>query len=173
MAALSKEERETRVKCMKRFGIWLKGQGKTQRWAGETLGIYHGYVSNLITGKQVASEEVCRGADKLMGPKKKAKRKTKKPAESPIETLLVMKTCRTCDQWVKKSHRCERPKQPAGRPKRAVERNRYIARRAPTVVEIEAACAVVVSWIRNMPPEEVTPDDVVHVTRGLIAGFTS
>lgn len=68
MVSVTKDEREIRINHMKMFGQWLKDQGRTQRWGGKQLGIYHGYLSNLVTGKQMASEDICRKAGQLMGP---------------------------------------------------------------------------------------------------------
>ena len=68
MTAVTDDERKIRFAHMKMFGTWLKDQKRSQRWAGAQLGIYPGYVSNLVTGKQMASEAVCRAAGKLMGP---------------------------------------------------------------------------------------------------------
>jgi len=53
---------------MSRLGEWLKSNGKTQRWAAGQLEIYDGYLSKLISGRSVASTEVCERAVGLMRP---------------------------------------------------------------------------------------------------------
>lgn len=68
MAVLTGHERTTRQKFMALFGEWLKENDRTQKWASTHLGVYSGYLSNLVTGKQVASARVCRIAGRLMGP---------------------------------------------------------------------------------------------------------
>jgi len=68
MAQTSEAEKASRKALMAELRLWLKLEGKNQRWLGEKLGIYHGYVSNLLTGKQVPSDAVVEKAKKLMAP---------------------------------------------------------------------------------------------------------
>jgi len=61
------KDRDNRQHFMKVFRSWLQEQDRTQRWAAEKLQIYHGYLSNLLTGKQVPSVELCQRVKTLMG----------------------------------------------------------------------------------------------------------
>ena len=169
MTMVTKTERKIRVKHMKAFGDWLKKHERSQRWAGTELGIYHGYVSNLVTGKQMASEAVCRAAGNLMG-----------PIIGTWNPLTGEITSGECGPPVESAYeRCgNRPiakksanvPEPAGAsPKCRLDR----LKRSPTQAELDATVSVVTTWIKSAEPNSLTPSDVVEVTRTLIAGFTS
>jgi hypothetical protein len=191
-SALTESERTKRVLLMKEFGVWLKTEKQTQKWAGAQLGIYPGYVSNLVTGKQTASEDVCRKAEGLMGPvkpkdttirdvpikrrvvkKKVAKLRTTpaKPEELPFDSTHVVEVPRAITQLP------QRPKptpEPVVKPPKVEPspRARHRRRRSPTPVEAKAACDVTCAWIKSMAQEDVTPDQVVEVIEGLVDAFT-
>jgi len=172
MTALTKDERKKRIKHMKAFGDWLKYEDRTQRWAGTQLEIYHGYVSNLVTGKQVASERVCRIAGRLMGPlnvdtgepavtrwtdfeqrnrhKESQKKQTKKRVVKHKQTVKTVK------------------KKPAGRPEGPAA---FALRHRLSTAEIEASVSLIKALIKLEP--QMTPDAVVEVTKTVIAGFAS
>jgi len=82
---ISNRERDQRHALMRRLRTWLSERGENQRWLATKLGIYHGYVSNLLTCKQLPSEEVCDRARRLMGRplNKKKKRTVKKRSTRP------------------------------------------------------------------------------------------
>lgn len=79
MGTLTQQEREARQQTMARFGAWLKTKEKSQRWGAEKLGVYHGYLNNLITGKNTAGEETCIKAQRMM---QTTKKRPKEPSTS-------------------------------------------------------------------------------------------
>lgn len=88
MGTLTQQEREARQKTMVRFGMWLKSKEKSQRWGAEQLGVYHGYLSNLITGKNTASEETCIKAQRMMQTPKKVRKPSTRKAK-PAWTVVT------------------------------------------------------------------------------------
>ena len=79
------QEKVRRKAIMADLKIWLAKQGENQRWLAKKLGIYHGYTSNLLNGKQIAGAEVINESLVLMG-KAPLKVPTKRPAARSKET---------------------------------------------------------------------------------------
>ena len=174
----TKTERTT---LMKRFGEWLKEQSKTQKWAGPLLNVYPGYLSNLVTGKQVASEEVCQKASELMRlgrlppnktaeVKKAAKVKVKKkiaklrtapakPEDLPFKRPPPSKAAQTIKKLVRKPKIVE--------PAPHLRLARAVARRRPTPAEVKAVGDLVVTCIKIMPG--MTVDQLVEVTDAVMS----
>jgi len=170
MATLTEAEREIRIDHMEMLGAWLKEHERTQRWAATQLGIYHGYLSNLITGKQVASEEICRAAGSLMGP---LDMDTGKPAGSAWTD--VERRDERDRRRRKKIERAEKKKVKKIVPQIDAHliplKKRFRSRphRALMAEEIQATADIVSTLIRIHP--EMTPDDLVDVTRATATGF--
>jgi hypothetical protein len=192
MAAVSAKDKKTRTDHMKMFGQWLKDEKRTQKWASLQLGIYSGYLSNLCTGKQVASKEICVKAGKLMDPLdmrdrwvvvsydeievyRKRERLTK---TAMAENLSVMDS--TYYRWKRGTSVPTKRRQQEikdiieGRMSYTWPGHSTLPLNRPLSPEEEDVVAsVVTAWIKSTPPDKLTPIGVTEVTRALVVGFTT
>jgi hypothetical protein len=174
MATLSKGERKIRVDHMKMLGVWLKENERTQKWAAHQLGVYAGYLSNLCTGKQMASEEVCYAAGRLMGPLDMTTGKPYGPAWSPREWQDKQDQEREKRLAKLKSKLKSKMVRKLGNEPREVIKKKVAKaprRRALNSAELDASVSLIKTLIKLQP--EMTVDEVVAVTGAVIAGFAS
>jgi hypothetical protein len=151
MAALTEVEKARRRAIMAELRTWLQNEGRNQRWLGEKLGIYHGYVSNLLTGKQVAGGKVIEDALKLM----------RREPVKPKRTL------------VKRSVESRDNRQPKARPKRKKIPKRRVARQMRPLDshELLGVVSMTQAFLNHNPG--VDSEQLVMVVRGIREGLTT
>jgi len=182
---MAESERKIRIAHMKMFGQWLKNEGRTQKWAGYRLGIYPGYLSNLVTGKQMASKAVCRAAGKLMGPldtttgkpygtswtaeeARERVREEQRKVDKKLHQHLHKKTKKTKTVVKRKSEirtATGRRKTPFQCRQENPKTKSTQARREHTPAGLQATSTIMMTWLQTLPPNSVTPDQLVAVTR--------
>ena len=151
---MDEQERSRRSSVMRKLRVWLAGQGENQHWLADLLGLYHGYVNNLLTGKQIPSEETVKKAILLMdnkwAPKKPAKKTSKKVA-------------RKARKVVSKKSRSPRPEPTITRP---IGPPRHL-----TAEEISAISVVMETLIKSK--QNIRPGELADLTRAVVTGFTT
>ena len=146
---VSPAEKAERRAVMMQLKTWLAAKEKNQRWLGEKLGIYHGYVSNLLTGKQIASGEIVENARRLMG-----------VAGSTI--VVPTELQKAFESPVKKTPtRHATAAQPVLWP--------FPKRRYPSTEEIKMVSSITQCYLANYPG--ISSEELVKVVRGVKEGF--
>jgi hypothetical protein len=167
---MAEAEKDRRKAVMFQFRNWLKKQGRNQHWAADELIIYHGYLSNLLTGKQIPSVRIVESAQRLMGTYSPPGSTKAANAAPPAPTTIVEKTWKTSvkpapRKTVKKSSRALQRKERPSPIAWMFHKQRLSAESAKVVGDI------VVSYVENHPGLDA--DELVKAVRGLSQGFAS
>jgi predicted XRE-type DNA-binding protein len=136
-------DRSLRRQIMRNLGVWLRERQITQDFAAAQLHLHRGHLSNLIRGKHVASDEICKATKCLMdfgdGVSPRA-------PEKPLDVTVPL-------------------------PPSVVKKPTVRYRRALLPEEITAVGQIVQVMIQKQP--KMTVDELVAVTRAAAEGFRS
>ena len=169
MAKMEEDEKERRKSVMLGLRECLARNKKTQRWLATELGIYHGYVSNLLTGKQIPSVEVVGRAIQIMGVMGPVG--DSPTTDVPTSRLIdVEKTWRKSKrQGVTKENHS--PPMVLRRAGRDATPSFTSGTRVLTPDEILAVADLTVSLIKSSPCMDA--DELIMVIKGFSRGFAS